>query len=59
MSSYKKTVVFDPSTSATFKALHEEEVVQEELPAQQKVFRPNRMVPAKVYVIQFLFGYSN
>jgi hypothetical protein len=44
---YKKTVVFDPSTSATFKALHEEEVVQEELPAQPKVFRPNRMVPAK------------
>jgi hypothetical protein len=44
---YKKTVVFDPTTSATFKALHEEEVVQEELPAQQRVFRPNRSVPAK------------
>jgi len=44
---YKKTVVFDPTVSATFKALHEEEVVQEELPAQPKVFRPNRMIPAK------------
>uniref|UniRef100_A0A336LPE4 CSON010098 protein n=1 Tax=Culicoides sonorensis TaxID=179676 RepID=A0A336LPE4_CULSO len=44
---YKKTVVFDPTTSATFKALHEEEVVQDAEPVQPKVFRPNRMVPAK------------
>ncbi|XP_063700357.1 PDZ and LIM domain protein 3 isoform X2 [Culicoides brevitarsis] len=44
---YKKTVVFDPTTSATFKALHEDEVVEDAEPVQPKVFRPNRMVPAK------------
>lgn len=45
---YKKTVVFDPTNSPTFKALHEEEVVQEvPEPAQPKVFRPNRLIPAK------------
>lgn len=51
--SYKKTVVFDPTTSATFKALHEDEVVEDAEPVQQKVFRPNRMVPAKVSYFHF------
>lgn len=50
LGSYKKTVVFDPQTSATFKALHEEELVQDAEPVQPKVFRPNRMVPAKVRI---------
>lgn len=58
MDSYKKTVVFDPTTSATFKALHEDEVVEDAEPVQPKVFRPNRMVPAKVRTFLFSFVFQ-
>ncbi|XP_055382678.1 uncharacterized protein LOC129612889 isoform X6 [Condylostylus longicornis] len=55
---HKKTVVFDPSKSETFRALQEEgygvgiqnDYVQEANPVQPKVFHPtaaNRMVPGK------------
>jgi hypothetical protein len=44
---YKKTVVFDPTTSATFKALNEQEEAHEVSMAEPKVFRPNRLIPAK------------
>jgi len=48
ISGYKKTVVFDPTTSATFKALNDQEYdVKEIQVADTKVFRPNRLVPAK------------
>ncbi|XP_036338105.1 uncharacterized protein LOC118747970 [Rhagoletis pomonella] len=54
MSSYKKTLHFDPSKSETYRAIQEEggygngyapqEVT---VPVQPKVFQPNRLVPGK------------
>lgn len=44
---YKKTVVFDPTTSATFKALNEQEEIHDGGFAEPKIYRPNRMVPGK------------
>jgi len=51
--SYKKTVVFDPSKSDTYRALQEDqygygERVQEiPIPVQTRVYQPNRLVPGK------------
>ncbi|XP_058836942.1 PDZ and LIM domain protein 3 isoform X6 [Topomyia yanbarensis] len=48
---YKKTVVFDPSKSETYRALQEgvgEGQLQEvNTPIQQRTFQPNRLVPGK------------
>ncbi|KAI9581563.1 hypothetical protein GQX74_012888, partial [Glossina fuscipes] len=50
---YKKTVLYDPSKSETFKAIQEEsygntDVMQEvTVPVQPKVFHPNKLVPGK------------
>lgn len=47
---YKKTVVFDPSKSETYRALQEGagEGLQEVItPIQPRTFHPNRLVPAK------------
>ena len=51
--SYKKTVVYDPLKSETYKALQENSYaghpVQEvAAPAHQRVFQPNKMIPGKV-----------
>lgn len=52
--SYKKTVVYDPSKSETYRAIQEEGYGNAEythevtVPVQPKVFHPNRMVPGKV-----------
>ncbi|KAM7359096.1 PDZ_signaling and DUF4749 domain-containing protein Zasp66 isoform 7-T7 [Cochliomyia hominivorax] len=50
---YKKTVVYDPSKSETYRAIQEEgygnaDYTQEvTVPVQTKVFHPNRLVPGK------------
>uniref|UniRef100_A0A3F2Z4B0 ZM domain-containing protein n=1 Tax=Glossina pallidipes TaxID=7398 RepID=A0A3F2Z4B0_GLOPL len=50
---YKKTILYDPSKSETFKAIQEEgygntDFVQEvTVPVQPKVFHPNKLVPGK------------
>ncbi|XP_065359144.1 uncharacterized protein Zasp66 isoform X2 [Calliphora vicina] len=50
---YKKTVVYDPSRSETYRAIQEEgygnaDFTEEvTVPVQPKVFHPNRMVPGK------------
>lgn len=49
---YKKTVVYDPMKSETFRALQEnsyahEKVHEVSVPAQPRVFMPNRVVPGK------------
>lgn len=49
---YKKTVVYDPMKSETFRALQEsayayEKVQEVAAPAQPRVFMPNRVVPGK------------
>lgn len=52
--SYKKTLVFDPLKSETYRALQEQGYPTgnyQELPVpaiQPKVFSPNRLVPGKV-----------
>ena len=51
--SYKKTVVFDPLKSETYRALQEntysnEKVHEVASPAQTRVFKPNKVVPGKV-----------
>lgn len=57
MHSYKKTVVYDPLKSETYRFLQEQETsyagqqgpVQEVTnPIQPRVFQPNRLVPGKV-----------
>lgn len=57
MYSYKKTVVYDPLKSETYRFLQEQETsyagqqgpVQEVAsPIQPRVFQPNRLVPGKV-----------
>jgi len=55
---YKKTVVFDPLKSETYRALQEssyegERVQEVTAPAQTRVFQPNRMVPGKKPVSSF------
>ncbi|XP_039433318.1 PDZ and LIM domain protein 3 isoform X8 [Culex pipiens pallens] len=47
---YKKTVVFDPSKSDTYRALQEgagEGLQEVSAPIQQRTFAPNRLVPGK------------
>lgn len=49
---YKKTVVYDPMKSETFRALQESAYANEKVhevahPAQPRVFMPNRVVPGK------------
>ncbi|XP_037905222.1 uncharacterized protein LOC119647941 isoform X3 [Hermetia illucens] len=48
---YKRTVVYDPSKSETYRAVQEEgygdRVTEIPVPVQTKVFHPNRMVPGK------------
>ncbi|XP_058465903.1 uncharacterized protein LOC131439191 isoform X2 [Malaya genurostris] len=47
---YKKTVVFDPSKSETYRALQEgvgEGLQEVNTPIQQRTFQPNRLVPGK------------
>jgi len=49
---YKKTVVYDPMKSETFRALQENSYAYEKVhevahPAQPRVFMPNRVVPGK------------
>lgn len=48
---YKKTLVYDPSKSETYRALQEDHYgdrVQEiPVPVQHKVYQPNRLVPGK------------
>ena len=49
--SYKKTVVFDPCKSETYRALQEgtgEGLQEVPNPIQPKTFAPNRLVPGKV-----------
>lgn len=50
--SYKKTVVYDPLKSETYRAIQENvyigERAQESNPVQPRVFQPNRLVPGKV-----------
>ena len=51
--SYKKTVVYDPLKSETYRALQESTYVGERAqevttPVQPRVFQPNRLVPGKV-----------
>jgi hypothetical protein len=51
--SYKKTVVYDPLKSETYRALQENTFCVEgareiTTPVQPKVFQPNRLVPGKV-----------
>jgi hypothetical protein len=50
--SYKKTVVYDPLKSETYRALQDSafngDRVQEGAPVQHRVFQPNRLVPGKV-----------
>lgn len=53
MCSYKKTVVFDPLKSETYRALQEgaygnEKMHEVATPAQTRVFMPNKLVPGKV-----------
>ncbi len=52
-SRYKKTVVYDPLKSETYRALVEDQYagdskLQEVVPAQPRAFYPNRVVPGKV-----------
>ncbi|XP_023298190.1 uncharacterized protein LOC111680732 isoform X1 [Lucilia cuprina] len=55
---YKKTVVYDPSRSETYRAIQEEGygnanfTEEVTVPVQPKVFHPNRMVPGKKPVQQ-------
>ncbi|XP_037940153.1 uncharacterized protein LOC119673023 isoform X3 [Teleopsis dalmanni] len=51
---YKKTLVFDPSKSETYRAIQEEDYGMNDstphevtVPIQHKVFHPNRLVPGK------------
>ncbi|CAO1368047.1 unnamed protein product [Diamesa serratosioi] len=49
---YKKTVVYDPLKSETYRAIQENsfnggQMQEVNIPVQQKVFQPNRMVPGK------------
>lgn len=51
--SYKKTVVYDPLKSETYRALQESSYAHERVqevttPVQPRVFQPNRLVPGKV-----------
>ncbi|XP_070494845.1 PDZ and LIM domain protein 1 isoform X5 [Chironomus tepperi] len=55
---YKKTVVYDPMKSETFKALQDSTYVDGKVhevanPAQPRVFMPNRVVPGKKPVSSF------
>jgi len=54
---YKKTVVYDPLKSETYRALQENsfagERAHESNPIQPRVFQPNRMIPAKKPVSSF------
>lgn len=57
--SYKKTVVYDPLKSETYRALQEDAFYGDKLqevttPIQQKTFHPNRLVPGKVSVNLYL-----
>lgn len=62
--SYKKTLVYDPSKSETYRAIQEEgygnaDYTQEvTVPVQTKVFHPNRMVPGKVRSEQLVIDYN-
>ena len=62
--SYKKTLVYDPSKSETYRAIQEEgygnaDYTQEvTVPVQPKVFHPNRMVPGKVRSEQLVIDYN-
>lgn len=58
MCSYKKTVVFDPLKSETYRALQENAYSNDKAhevaaPPQTRVFKPNKLVPGKVR--KFLF----
>jgi hypothetical protein len=51
--SYKKTVVYDPMKSDTFRAVQENLYINDKIqevtaPVQPRVFMPNRLVPGKV-----------
>lgn len=56
--SYKRTLVFDPSKSETFKALQEDygygnNVHEIPINVQPKIYHHNRLVPGKVSVKNF------
>jgi len=56
--SYKKTVVYDPLKSETYRALQESSYTDDRVrevatPVQPKVFQPNRLVPGKKPVSSF------
>lgn len=62
--SYKKTVVYDPLKSETYRAIQEDNmgyqdqrVHEQPQPVQTRVFHPNRMIPNRVSVWPLIEAY--